>query len=116
MAAPRPRRRLHCLRSRGGSFSGRDSGKVLVPGLYFGNPDAARQSSRSRAGAKRNGDAGRGFGRDYRIQDEVRAQRVAQITATEMLARLLRSGDEAPAVAAEYVDSLTEEFFQVCPG
>jgi hypothetical protein len=47
------------------------------------------------------------------LHDEIKAQRVAQITATDMLAKLLQAGDAAGAVADDYVDSLTEEFFQI---
>lgn len=44
------------------------------------------------------------------LQDTIREARNQQIQATDLLARLLQAPD-AKAIAAEHVDSLTEEFF-----
>jgi hypothetical protein len=44
------------------------------------------------------------------LQDTIREARQQQIHATDLLARLLQAPD-AKAIAAEHVDSLTEEFF-----
>ena len=44
------------------------------------------------------------------LQDTIREARKQQIQATDLLARLLQAPD-AKSVAADYVDSLTEEFF-----
>ncbi len=59
--------------------------------------------------------SGRGFGKDYRVQDEIRLQRQVSLAATDVLAKLLQAQSEgrAAALAAEYVDSLNEEFFQI---
>jgi hypothetical protein len=77
-------------------------------------PCAAGKKGQPAPGA--DDDAGRGFGGAWRLQDELRAQRADQLAATDMLAKLVSAGAESPAraaeVAAEYVDSLTEEFFQ----
>lgn len=77
-------------------------------------PCAAGKKGKPAPGA--DDDAGRGFGGAWRLQDELRAQRADQLAATDMLAKLVSAGAESPpraaAVAAEYVDSLTEEFFQ----
>jgi len=58
----------------------------------------------------------RGFGKDYTVQDEVRQQRQQQIAATDLLAKLLQAEGDAKAVATEYIDSLTEEFFFIGSG
>lgn len=46
----------------------------------------------------------------HAAQDTIREARKQQIQATDLLARLLQAPD-AKAIAAEHVDSLTEEFF-----
>lgn len=77
---------------------------------------ARTHSRRGPAAAPRaSGESGRGFGKDYRIQDEVRLQRQVTLAATDVLARLLQAQAQggAAAVAEEYVDSLNEEFFQI---
>lgn len=85
---------------------------VLQPSSSPRQGWSPRSGARVHAKSKGSG-GGRGFGGDSRLQDEIRARRVAQITATDMLAKLLQAGEGAAAVAEEYVDSLTEEFFQM---
>ena len=54
----------------------------------------------------------------YKLQDEIRAQRTAAITSTDLLAKLLsaQAQDNAKEIAQEYVDSINEEFMQISSG
>ena len=59
--------------------------------------------------------SGRGFGKNYELQDEIRQQRQVAVGATEILAKLLQAQSENKTVevATDYVESLTEEFFHI---
>lgn len=46
------------------------------------------------------------------MQDAITKSRTEQLAATDLLARLLQA-PQADAVAAEHIDSLTEEFFMM---